>query len=80
MSKKTFKRHVDLLLIEKRQKTLCPYQNFSTFMYDHTLHRGKKHLCCYFLQAFSTEEKLKCYMNDCFTVNGKQTIKRYLKM
>ena len=26
-------------------------------MYDHTLHRGEKHFCCYCLQAFSTEGK-----------------------
>ena len=28
-------------------------------MYDHTLHRGKKQLCRYCLQTFSTEEILK---------------------
>ena len=28
-------------------------------MYDHTLHHGRKHFCCYCLQAFSTDEILK---------------------
>ena len=28
-------------------------------MYDHTLHRGRKHFWRYCLQAFSTEELLK---------------------
>ena len=28
-------------------------------MYDHTLHRGKKHFCRYCLQAFNTEETLQ---------------------
>ena len=28
----------------------------NTFMYDHTLHRGRKHFCCYCLQAFSSKE------------------------
>ena len=43
-------------------------------MYDHTLHCGRKHFCGYCLQAFRTAEKLKCHANNCFKVNGKQTI------
>ena len=42
-------------------------------MYDHTLHRGRKHFCHCFLQAFSTEEILKCHITD-FKINGKQRI------
>ena len=42
------------------------------FVYDHTLHGGRKHFCrC--LQAFSTEEILKCHIKDCFKINGKQS-------
>ena len=44
-------------------------------MYDHTLIHGRKHFCCYCLQAFRTTEKLKCHIEDCFKINGKQTIK-----
>ena len=44
-------------------------------MYDHTLHRGRKHFCHYCLQAFKIAEKLKCYIKYCFKINGKQTIK-----
>ena len=44
-------------------------------MYDHTIHRGIKHFCCYCLQAFSTEEMLKRHIKDCFKVNSKQRIK-----
>ena len=40
-------------------------------MYGHTLHRGRKHFCRYCLQAFSTEEILKCHVKDCFNINGK---------
>ena len=58
-----------------RQKTLCSYQRFNTFMYDHTLHRERKHFCRYCLQAFSTKEILKCHIKDCFMTNGKQGIK-----
>ena len=42
-------------------------------MYDHTFHRGRKHFCCYCLQAFITEEILS-HINDCFKINGKQWI------
>ena len=40
-------------------------------MYNNTLQRGRKHFC----QAFSTEEILKCYVKDCFKMNGQQMIK-----
>ena len=43
-------------------------------MYDHSLHRRGKHFCRYCLQAFSTEKILKCYLKDCFKINGKQRI------
>ena len=43
-------------------------------MYDHTLHRGRKHFCRYCLQAFSTEEILKNQIKHCFKINGKQSI------
>ena len=44
-------------------------------MYDHTLHRGRKHFCCYCLQAFRTAEKLKYQFIDCFKINDRQTSK-----
>ena len=44
-------------------------------MSDHTLHRGSKHSCCYFLQTFITVEILKSHINDCFRISGKQMTK-----
>ena len=44
-------------------------------MYDHTLHRERKHFCRYCLQAFSTEKMLKCQVKDCFKINGKQMLR-----
>ena len=44
-------------------------------MYDHSVHRGRKHFCRYCLHAFITEEILKRHIKDCFKINGKQTIK-----
>lgn len=76
MSKIFFGRHIDLLLIaEKGPRLYLLIKDFTTFMYDHTLHCGRKHFCCYCLQAFSTTEILKCHMNDCFKINGKHMIK-----
>ena len=43
-------------------------------MYNHTLYRGRKHICHYSLQAFSTTEVLKSHVNDCFRINGKQMV------
>ena len=69
-------KHVDLLLIgEEEKKHYVLIKDFDKFMYDHTLHRGKKHFYHYYLQAFQTAEKLKFHIKDCFKINGKQTIK-----
>ena len=43
-------------------------------MYNHTLHRGRKHFCRYCLLAFSTEEILKRHIKDCFQINYKKRI------
>ena len=68
-------KHVDLLLIgEERKRHYVFIKDFNTFIYDHTLHCGRKHFCRYCLQAFSTEEILKSHIKDCFKINGKQRI------
>ena len=68
-------KHVDLLSIgEKDKKHYVLINYFNTFMYDHTLHLGKKHFCCYCLQAFSTEEILKHHIKDCVKINSKKCI------
>ena len=43
-------------------------------MCNHTLHRTRKQICRYCLQAFSTDEILKRYINSCFTINDKRKI------
>ena len=45
-------------------------KDFNTFMYNDTLHRGRKHLCRYCLQVFRTAEKLKYLIKDWFKING----------
>ena len=56
------KKYVDLLLIGGEVKKHYYFiKDFSTFMYDYTLHRRRKHFCRYGLQAL-TAKKLKCHM------------------
>ena len=76
MSKKCCEKKKWLFIIDRRrrQKTLVLIKYFNTFMYDHTLHRERKDFCRYSLQSFSAEEILKCHINDCFKINGKQRI------
>ena len=69
-------KHVDLLLIgEGEKKHYVLIKDFNTFMYDHSLHRGRKHFCRYCLKACRTEKILKSHIKDCFKINSKQNIK-----
>ena len=43
-------------------------------MHNRTLHRGRKHICRYCLQAFITEEILKRHIKGCFKISGKQRV------
>ena len=46
VSKNAVKRHVDLLLIgEESIGHYVLIKDYSTVMYDHTLHLGRKHFC-----------------------------------
>ena len=70
--------HIDLLLIvEEGRRHYVLIKDFNIFMYGQALHHGIKHFYCYCLQAFSTEEKLECHVEDCFKIktNGEQRIK-----
>ena len=55
-------------------KNFVLVKDFNTFMYNHTLHRGEKHFFRYCLQAFSTNEILKCHIKECFIINNKKRI------
>ena len=44
-------------------------------MYDHALHRGRKHICHYCLQTFSAAEILISHVIGLFNIDGKQVIK-----
>ena len=67
--KNVVKENIDLLLIAEGEKKHYVFiKDFNTFMYDHTLHRGRKHFCCYCLQAFRTAEKVKVDIEDYFKI------------
>ena len=56
----------------KRHYVLIKY--FNTFLYDHSIHRKRKHFCCYCLHAFNTEEILKRDIKDWFKINDNLRI------
>ena len=49
---------------EEAKRHYVLIKNFNTCMYDHTIHRGRKHFCHHCLQAFSSEEILKCHIKE----------------
>ena len=68
-------KHVDLLLTGEEGKiNYILIKDFNIFMYDHTLHRGRKHFCHYCLQASSAQEILKTHTKDCFKINCEKRI------
>ena len=78
VSKNTFKKHGDLIIYRRKRPILFQYaliKDYNTFMYNQTLHRDRKHFCCYCFQSFSTAQILERHVNDCFEINGKQVIK-----
>ena len=59
MSKKSENKHVNFLLIGREVKTdYALIKNLDTFLYEYTLHRARKHFCCYSLQCFRTAETI----------------------
>ena len=74
--KKLFEENSVLLMTEEKDKKhYALIKDFNTFIYDHTLHCGRKHFGRYCLQAFSTAEILTSHVNDCLKINRKQMIK-----
>ena len=48
-------------------------------MYDHLLHRGRKHFCRYCSHTFITEDISNHHIKDCFKTIGKQAFMMPLK-
>ena len=65
----------DLLLIgEEGKRHYVVIKDFNTFMYNHTVYRGRKQFCWHCLQAFRIEEILQRQIKYCFKINRKQNI------
>ena len=74
--KKRENKHVDFLFIGGEDKTdYVLTESLNTFLYEYTLHLGRKNLCRYNLQCFGTVETISCQIKGCFKNNGKQGIK-----
>ena len=59
---------------EKKDYVLI--KDFNTFMYDHTLYRGRKHFFFrYCVHAFVTEEILKCYIKGALRLMENKLLK-----
>ena len=56
---------------EEEKRHYVYIKDFDTFMYDHTLHRRRKHFYRYCVLGFSSEEILKSHIKDFFKFNGK---------
>ena len=70
------KKHIDFLLMaEEEKKNYVLVNDFNRFMYDHSLHRRRKHFYRYCLRILITEGMLKCHTEDCFKIDGKEMIK-----
>ena len=70
-----------LLIREEEKKHYVLIKHVNRFIYDHSLHRGKKiFFCRYCLHASITEDVLKFHIKDCSKINGKQTIKMSKKV
>ena len=59
-------------MTEKEEKHYVLIKDFNRFMYDHSLHCGRKHFCR--KQAFVTEDISEQYIKNFFKINSKERI------
>ena len=67
-------KYLFLLIEVGEKKHYVLINDFNRFMYDHSLHLGRKHFSRYCLHTFITEEILKHLIKDSFQINGKQNL------
>ena len=76
ISKDTFKKHLDLLMIKDEGKLhYVLIKGFNTFIHNQKLKRQKKYFCRFYFECFSTAEILERHANDCFAINWKEMVK-----
>ena len=67
---------MDLLLLNDDGKSHYVYiKDFDRFMLHKTRNKNKKWFCKSCLQCFSSENVLTKHKQDCFSINGKQSVK-----
>ena len=67
------------LIGEQGKRHYVLIKDFNTFMYNHTLHRGSKHVCHCCLQAFSTKGILKCHVKDMLKIDLKLMVSKEVR-
>ena len=66
------KKHVEILLIgEREKKYYVLIKDFNRYIYDDSLHRGRKKFWRYCLHVFITKDNLKRHIKDCIKINEK---------
>ena len=67
---------MDLLLLIDNDKSHYVYvKDINRFMFYKTKNKNKKWLCKSCLQCFSSENILIKHRGNCFSINGKQSVK-----
>ena len=67
---------MDLLLLIDNDKSYYVYiQDFNRFMFHKTKNKNKKWFCKIYLQCFSGQNVLRKHKENCFSINGKQSVK-----
>ena len=67
---------MDLLLVTDSDKSYYVYINELTrFMLHKTKNKNKKYFCKSCLQCFSSKNVLKNYKQNCFSINGAQSVR-----
>ena len=75
ISEEQFKDHLEILLIQKGEKShYVLINNFNRLMYSFTNHKETKYFCMRCLHCFSSEFLLEKHSPDCFSLNGTQKI------
>ena len=76
VSDQKFEDSMDLLLLIDYDKLHYVYiKDSDKFMFHKTKNKKKKRFCKNCLQCFSSESVLVKHKEDCFSINGKQSVK-----
>ena len=76
ISDQKFEKSMDLLLVTDSDKSYYVYINeLNRFMLHKTKNKNKKYFCKSCLQCFSSKNVLKKHKQDCFSINGAQSVR-----